>query len=271
MTGAGTPLLEVRGATKRYGGLVAVNDVSFSVREGEIFGIAGPNGAGKTTLFDVVTGMVRATSGEIVFAGDSIVRASVHEICHRGITRTFQKPSVFDSETVMGNVVVGGHFGSGKPWWKSLSRDPEVWDRSAAALEFVGLADRAEERSGDLPVYDKKRLMIASALASDPRALFLDEPFGGLNDEEIDALLVLLGRINADRGITIVLIEHVMRALMSLADRVLIMDQGKTLRQGEPHEVMTDPEVVRVYLGSSAEEAASTAAIKVAREEGRNA
>ncbi|WP_449282666.1 ABC transporter ATP-binding protein [Leucobacter sp.] len=271
MSGPGTALLEVRGATKRYGGLIAVNDVSFSVREGEIFGIAGPNGAGKTTLFDVVTGMVRATSGEILFDGASIVKSSVHEICHRGITRTFQKPSVFDSETVMGNVVVGGHFGSGKPWWKSLSRDPEVWDRSAWALEFVGLADRADERSGDLPVYDKKRLMIASALASSPRALFLDEPFGGLNDEEIDALLELLGRINRDRGITIVLIEHVMRALMALADRVLIMDQGKTLRQGDPHEVMTDPEVVRVYLGSSAEEAASTAAIKVAREEERNA
>lgn len=258
-------LLDVRGATKRYGGLTAVDSVSFAVRQGEIFGIAGPNGAGKTTLFDVVTGMVRATAGEIVFDGSPIQRASVHEICHRGIARTFQKPSVFDSETVMGNVVVGAHFGSGKPWWKSLTRDPRVWDRSAEALAFVGLDERSAELSGDLPVYDKKRLMIASALASEPRMLFLDEPFGGLNDEEIDALLALLERINEDRGITIVLIEHVMRALMTLSDRVLIMDQGKTLRQGEPHEVMTDPEVVRVYLGSSAEEAANTAAIKVAR------
>ncbi|UOQ57511.1 ABC transporter ATP-binding protein [Leucobacter allii] len=271
MTGDGDALLEVRGATKRYGGLIAVNDVSFSVQRGEIFGIAGPNGAGKTTLFDVVTGMVRATSGEIAFEGVSIARSSVHAICHRGITRTFQKPSVFDSETVMGNVVVGAHFGSGKPWWKSLARDPGVWDRSAEALALVGLSDRADERSGELPVFDKKRLMIASALASSPKMLFLDEPFGGLNDAEIDALLALLQRINREQGITIVLIEHVMRALMTLADRVLIMDQGRTLRQGDPHTVMTDPEVVRVYLGSAAEETASTAAIKVAREEGRDA
>ncbi|WP_336660228.1 ABC transporter ATP-binding protein [Leucobacter sp. USHLN153] len=271
MSAPGKVLLDVRGATKRYGGLVAVNDVNFSVREGEIFGIAGPNGAGKTTLFDLVTGMVRASSGEIVFDGTSIVRSSVHAICHLGITRTFQKPSVFDSETVMGNVVVGAHFGSGKPWWKSLTRDPEVWDRADAALHAVGLEARADELSGDLPVYDKKRLMIASALASSPRMLFLDEPFGGLNDEEIDAMLALLQRINREEGVTIVLIEHVMRALMTLADRVLIMDQGRTLRQGDPHEVMTDPEVVRVYLGSSAEEAASTAAIKVAREEERHA
>ncbi|WP_125099836.1 ABC transporter ATP-binding protein [Leucobacter chromiireducens] len=260
--------LEVRAATKRYGGLTAVDGVSFEVRRGEIFGIAGPNGAGKTTLFDLVTGMVRATSGEVRFEGEPIHRSSIHEICHRGITRTFQKPSVFDSETVMGNAVVGAHFGAGTPWWKSLRRDPEVWDRAQAALEFVGLAERADELSGPLPVYDKKRLMIASALASSPSMLFLDEPFGGLTDEEIEALLVLLERIN-ESGITIVLIEHVMRALMALADRVLIMDQGRTLRQGEPGEVMSDPEVVRVYLGSSAEEAASTAAIRVARKEER--
>lgn len=251
-------LLEVRGATKRYGGLVAVNEVSFSVEQGEVFGIAGPNGAGKTTLFDVVTGMVRASGGEILFEGQPIHTASIHEICHRGITRTFQKPSVFDSETVMGNVIVGAHYGTGTPWWRAFRRDPEVWARSVSALEFVGLAERANDPSGDLPVYDKKRLMIASALASEPRMLFLDEPFGGLTDEEIDALLVLLQRINREQGVTIVLIEHVMRALMALADRILIMDQGKTLIQGEPRAVMSDPEVVRVYLGTSAEDASPT-------------
>jgi len=249
----GSALLEVRGVTKRYGGLTAVGDVSFSVNRGEIFGIAGPNGAGKTTLFDVITGMVRATKGEIVFDGTSITKASVHEICHRGITRTFQKPSVFDTETVMGNVVVGAHFGSGKPWWKSLGRDPEVWDRAVWALELVGLGDRAGELSGDLPVYDKKRLMIASALASSPRVLFLDEPFGGLNDEEIDAMLELLDRINKEQGVTLVLIEHVMRALMSLADRVLIMDQGATLLKhrkiaGEiPHDAFAQAEAIATF------------------------
>lgn len=247
-------LLDVRGATKRYGGLTAVDDVSFEVRRGEIFGIAGPNGAGKTTLFDVVTGMVKASAGEIRFRDRVISKTSIHRICHLGITRTFQKPSVFDSETVMGNVVVGAHFGVGKPWWKSLQRDPEVWRRAADALAFVGLAERAEEVSGELAVYDKKRLMIASALASAPALLFLDEPFGGLTDDEIDALLLLLTRINEEQGVTIVLIEHVMRALMALADRVLIMDQGRTLLQGDPQLVMRDPEVVRVYLGTTAEE-----------------
>ena len=260
-------MLEVRQATKRYGGLTAVDQVSFKVHEGEIFGIAGPNGAGKTTLFDVVTGMVRATSGEVLFQGTPIHRSSIHQICHLGITRTFQKPSVFDSETVMGNAVVGAHFGSAAPWWKGLTRNPEVWDRAARALDVVGLGDRAAELSGPLPVYDKKRLMIASALASSPKMLFLDEPFGGLSDDEIDALLLLLERINAG-GVTIVLIEHVMRALMSLSDRVLIMNQGATLRQGKPGEVMSDPEVVRVYLGSSADEAATTAANRVVRKGG---
>ena len=253
-------ILSVLGATKRYGGLIAVNDVSFEIERGEIFGIAGPNGAGKSTLFDVVTGMVRASGGEVLYKGAPIHNASVHEICHRGITRTFQKPSVFDSETVMGNVIVGAHFGPGKPWWKAFGRDQEVWDRSVEALEFVGLADRADDLSGDLPVYDKKRLMIASALASSPELLFLDEPFGGLTDDEIDALLALLRRINDEQQVTIVLIEHVMRALMALANRILIMDQGKTLIQGDPDVVMKDPEVVRVYLGTSAGEHTSAAA-----------
>ena len=148
----GEVLLQVRDATKRYGGLTAVDRVSFDVHRGEIFGIAGPNGAGKTTLFDLVTGMVRATSGQVLFQDEEIQRSSVHEICHRGITRTFQKPSVFDSETVMGNVVVGAHFGAGKPWWQSLTRDQAVWDRSLEALEFVGLSERVNDISGPLPV-----------------------------------------------------------------------------------------------------------------------
>ena len=244
-------LLEVRGATKRYGGLTAVNDVSFEVRRGEIFGIAGPNGAGKTTLFDVLTGMVRATDGETLFQGKPIHQATVHEICHMGITRTFQQPSVFDSETVLGNVLVGSHFGSGAPWWRGLRRGDEQWDHAVSALDFVGLSGRESENSGPLPVYDKKRLMIASALASGPELLFLDEPFGGLTNDEIDQLMALLEKIR-DSGVTIVLIEHVMRALMALADRILIMNQGATLLQGDPATVMRDPEVVRVYLGTGA-------------------
>ena len=146
----GEALLEVRGATKRYGGLVAVNEVSFTVERGEVFGIAGPNGAGKTTLFDVVTGMVRASGGEILFEGAPIHTASIHEICHRGITRTFQKPSVFDSETVMGNVIVGAHFGTGTPWWRAFRRDRDVWhgrQHAGGAADGHGTADHARTRS----------------------------------------------------------------------------------------------------------------------------
>jgi branched-chain amino acid transport system ATP-binding protein len=233
---------------KRFGGLAAVDGVDFDVHEGETFGIAGPNGAGKTTLFDVVTGIARSTEGTITFSGREIQDASVHRICHLGISRTFQLPSVFDSQTALANVLAGAQFGSGRPWWSSSRATPEVLRRAREELEFVGLADRAAAPAGPMAVFDKKRLMIASALATGPRMLFLDEPFGGLSPSEIDELVGLLRDVKA-RGITVVLIEHVMRALMALADRVLIMNQGKTLFLGSPADVLADEEVVRVYLG----------------------
>jgi len=245
---AGQPLLRARGVVKRYGGLAAVDGVDFDVLDGETFGIAGPNGAGKTTLFDVVTGIVGATAGEIEFAGKPIQNASVHGICHAGIARTFQLPSVFDSQTVLANVLVGAQYGQGGSWFGSTRAKPEVLARAKDELVFVGLGARAGALAGPMPVFDKKRLMIASALATQPRMLFLDEPFGGLSPSEVDELMVLLTKVKA-RGITIVLIEHVMRALMALSDRVLIMNQGKTLFQGSPHDVLRDAEVVRVYLG----------------------
>ena len=243
-----TPLLRARGVVKRYGGLAAVDGVDFDVFEGETFGIAGPNGAGKTTLFDVVTGITGATDGVIEFAGDPIQDATVHDICHRGISRTFQLPSVFDSQTALANVLVGAQFGQPRSWYTAGRADAEMLDRAKRELIFVGLAKKASSLGGPLPVYDKKRLMIASALATQPRMLFLDEPFGGLSPSEVDELMVLLSKVK-DRGITIVLIEHVMRALMALSDRVLIMNQGKTLFQGSPADVLRDEEVVRVYLG----------------------
>jgi branched-chain amino acid transport system ATP-binding protein len=241
-------LFDARRISKRYGGLSAVDDVSFQVHAGETFGIAGPNGAGKTTLFDIVTGMTKLSSGEIHFQSKPIHTASVHEICHRGIARTFQLPSVFDSETVLANAVVGAHNGSGPRWWTGLRRNDATLEKAERELEFVGLAHLAAVEAGPLPVFDKKRLMIASALAGDPVMLFLDEPFGGLTVAECDELIDLLKGIR-ERGITIVLIEHVMRALMALSDRVLIMNQGKTLFEGAPAEVLANEEVMRVYLG----------------------
>ena len=229
-------LLRARGVVKRYGGLAAVDAVDFEVREGETFGIAGPNGAGKTTLFDVVTGITRAGGGTVEFAGEQIQAASVHRICHLGLARTFQLPSVFDTQTVLANALAGAQFGSGRPWWTALRAGSGPAERAARELEFVGLGARAGVRAGPLPVFDKKRLMIASALATDPRVLFLDEPFGGLSPAEIDGLVELLRRIKG-RGVTIVLIEHVMRALMALSDRVLIMNQGRRLFEGTPAQV----------------------------------
>ena len=243
-------LFEARRISKRYGGLNAVDDVSFQVKAGETFGIAGPNGAGKTTLFVIVTGMTELSAGEIDFQSKPIHQASVHEICHRGIARTFQLPSVFDSETVLANAVVGAHNGNGPRWWTGLRRNAATLERAERELESVGLSHMAAAEAGPLPVFDKKRLMIASALAGEPVMLFLDEPFGGLTLSECDELIALLTSIRG-RGITIVLIEHVMRALMALSDRVLIMNQGKTLFEGVPSEVLANEEVMRVYLGGS--------------------
>jgi branched-chain amino acid transport system ATP-binding protein len=244
------PLLETHSVTKRFGGLTAVDAVSVAVQTGQIFGIAGPNGAGKTTFFDVVTGMARATSGEVRFRGEPITHASVTEICHRGIARTFQHPAVFDTQTVLANAAVGAQFGTGRHWFTALRKDPGVLETAWAELEFTGLAGQADRQAGPLPVFDKKRLMIASALATEPMMLCLDEPFGGLSLAEIDDLIGLLNRIK-QRGVTIVLIEHVMRALMTLSDRVLILNQGRSLFEGTPKEVVAHEEVVRVYLGES--------------------
>lgn len=243
-------LLEADSVVKTYGGLAAVDGLSFRVSQGETFGIAGPNGAGKTTLFDVVTGMVRSTSGRIRLRGEAIEHATVHEICRQGIARTFQQPSVFDTQSVLSNVLAGAQFGVRRGFLRGLRLTSETLDRATAELDFVGLADRAGEIAGPLPVFDKKRLMIASALATEPVLLFLDEPFGGLNAGEVDELMALLRKVK-DRGITLVLIEHVMRALMSLSDRVLIMNHGRSLFEGSPADVIADEEVVRVYLGKA--------------------
>lgn len=254
----GAPLLQAEGVVKRYGGLAAVDGISFTVEAGAIIGIAGPNGAGKTTLFDVVTGMVRADEGSITFAGEPIQHASVHRICQMGLARTFQLPSVFDTQTVASNVLAGAHFGHPHKWWSGLRVKRELLEATQREMSFAGLADRSAAQAGPLAVFDKKRLMIASALASDPSLLFLDEPFGGLTPPEVDQLMELLAAIQR-RGITIVLIEHVMRALMALSDRVLIMNHGSKLFEGSPADVLADEEVVRVYLGRRGDQEADDA------------
>ncbi len=241
-------LLEVEGLSKRYGGLAAVDGLTFSVKEGETLGIAGPNGAGKTTLFDVISGHAVPTSGSIRFAGEEIHRTPAHAICALGIARTFQVTVTFPELTVLGNVAVGAHFGRGTRWL-GVRFDRATVDRAIESARFVGLGDRLDAPAGGLSLFDKKRLMIASALATEPRLLLLDEPVGGLTPAETDAILALVRGVR-ERGVTVLLIEHVMRALMSISDRVLIMNHGRLLFEGTTDDVVRDAEVIRVYLGT---------------------
>jgi branched-chain amino acid transport system ATP-binding protein len=238
-------ILEARGVTKLYGGLRAVADISFAVAPGEVLGIAGPNGAGKTTLFDTITGHTVATAGEIRLAGEPIQDAKIHHRCCLGLARTFQHPVAADTLTVLENAYLAASFARGR------ARRGRSADIAAGreALELVGLEGRAATPAASLPVYDKKRLMIATALATNPVVVLLDEPFGGLNPAEIDATIALIRRIR-ETGVAIVCIEHVMRALVALADRVLVMHHGAQLFLGTPQEMLRDPRVIEVYLGA---------------------
>ena len=251
-------LLEVQGLTKRYGGLAAVDDLSFRVSAGEAFGIAGPNGAGKTTLFDTITGHARATEGHILFAGEEIQAQTSHAICQLGVARTFQIPAVFPEHTVLGNIVVGAYFGRRSRTVLGTRFDEESVERAREAARLVGLGTKLDAIAGPLPLFDKKRLMIASAVATEPRLLMLDEPVGGLNPREVDEVLELVRQVRAT-GVTVVLIEHVMRALMAISDRVMVMNHGRLLFEGTPADVQRDEEVIRVYLGTATEERPGTA------------
>jgi branched-chain amino acid transport system ATP-binding protein len=244
------PVLEARKVSKSFGGLRAVDDVSFAVTGGEILGIVGPNGAGKTTLFDVITGHTRPTGGEVLLDGRSLAGVPVHRRSRLGVARTFQHPTVAGSLTVAENMLLAASFrrpdGAGQP---GRARGRSAGEVAAEQLEFVGMADKAGLESGPLGVFDAKRLMLGTALAMNARALLLDEPFGGLTPAEIDDTIGLIGRVR-DRGLAVVCIEHVMRALTSLADRVLVMHHGATFFEGTPQEMLADERVIEVYLGS---------------------
>ena len=251
---ASAPVLEARTIEKTFGGLKAVVGVSFDVKAGEILGIAGPNGAGKTTLFDVISGLTRANGGSVLLDGQLITNRTVHRRCRLGLARTFQQPTVADSLTVMQNVVVGAFFGGGQSRPISLLEGLDRGQWADSLLRFVGLHDKADLVARPLGVFDKKRLMLATALATSPRVLLLDEPFGGLNPPEIQQTIELIKKIR-DAGVAVACIEHVMRALTVLADRVLVMHNGSTLFEGTPEEMLADPNVIAVYLGVQTGEA----------------
>ena len=250
-------ILETEGLTKRYGALAAVDDVTCAVEQGEVFGIAGPNGAGKTTLFDVVSGHGRATDGVVRFKGQEIQHLPAYTICHLGLARTYQVASVLTTQTVLGNIVLASYFGHKKRSWAGFSFDAGAVERAEQAAEFVGLQDALGDPGELLSAFDRKRVMFAAALATRPELLLLDEPAGGLSDDECVHLIDLIRRVKA-QGTTIMIVEHVMSVLMTVSDRVMMMHQGAEFFTGTPKEVQANPDVIKVYLGNVGIEAGVT-------------
>ena len=252
-------ILECDQVTKAYGGLVAVSDLSFAVEQGEVYAIVGPNGAGKTTLFDTISGIASITSGEIRFAGQPIQRERAHRICQLGIARTFQTTTVFTSQSVLANALVGATFGRRDASSAPLRFSDQAVELALDALEFCGLLERQAALASTLSVFERKRLMLATALASEPRLLLLDEPVGGLNRGEREAMIELVRKINR-AGVSVLLIEHVMKAVQALAGRMLVLHHGEKIAEGTPAEVLRDERVVAVYLGAQHEAAAQNGA-----------
>ncbi|HKF18500.1 MAG TPA: ABC transporter ATP-binding protein [Candidatus Dormibacteraeota bacterium] len=240
-------ILECQQVSKAYGGLLAVNKLSFAVEPGEVYAIVGPNGAGKTSLFDCISGVSRATTGVIRFREREIQALRAHKICQLGLARTFQTTVAFDTQTVLTNVLVGSTFGlaGANPF---LSFDDQAVEAAIEALALCGLAGQQRALASQLPVLARKRLMLATALATRPALLMLDEPVGGLNPGERLQMIDLIRDV-ARAGVTVLMIEHVMKAVQALADRILVMDHGQEIAQGPPATVLRDPRVIEVYLG----------------------
>lgn len=251
MNGGKAPLLSCRSVSKRFGALAAVNNLSFDVMQGEVLGIGGPNGAGKTTLFEVVSGLNPATEGEILFEGKPITALAPEAICHAGVARTFQLNACFDSLSVRENVEVAAYFGRRNRRFPGVRIGQDVHAVADAALATVALLPKADRVAGNLAVLDRKLLMLAGAIASRPKLLLMDEPVGGLTSQEIDHMMSVVRGIAAS-GITIILIEHVMRFLVQLSDRVMIMHHGENIYTGPPGGLVRDRTVIDVYLGEGA-------------------